>query len=328
MARKKNIKKKPKVPLKKDGTPDLRYSVNKTQKRKPSKYNKVLKQLTKINEKLPEDQKLSIKERRRIVREEILPQLDGIAYSRLRVKDINGRLFKVLDKIPPKEICDINYLDLSNFAVVEWFSLDETISELVPDCIYVKVSAGSYGETRIFNTVNYDYNKRGVRDIVESIRQDAENSSGFYVFSALKKLRPRRLNDGTPENYYLDFVLYVNDIPLGNTEEIEYKIPATRNNRKKKTKIKQAIEERIKNLKAKKDSRRRAKKSVLKQEQKLKEASKKRLTDKNILMTIKEIDALEKKVKDLYKKGKISKTIYDKEMKLIDATLKRINDAK
>lgn len=329
MASKKNIKKKPKVPLKKDGTPDLRYGVNKTTKRKPSKYNKVLKQLTKINSQLPEDKRLSIKERRRIVREVLLPQFENVSYSKLQVKkQIIPSIYKALDKIPPKEICDLNYIDLGNFAAVEWFSLDETISELVPDCVFVKVSAGSYGETKIFNTINYDYNKKGVRQIVENIRQDADNSSGFYVFSGFKKLRPRRANDGTPENYYLDFVLYVNDVPLGTPEEVEYSVPKSKKNRQKKRKVKQAIEERIKNLKAKKDSRRRAKKSVQQSSKKVRDVSKKGMTAKNILLTIRELDKLQVKIKNLYKQGKISKSVYDKEMAFIKATYKKINDAK
>jgi hypothetical protein len=329
LASKKNTKKKVKVPLKKDGTPDLRYAVNNTKKRKPSKYNKVLKELTKINNQLPEDQKLSIKERRRIVREQLLPQLEKIPYSKLRIKkDILPRIYKALDKIPPKEICDLNYIDISTFALVEWFSLDETIRELVPDCVYVKVSAGSYGDTKIFNTVNYDYNKKGVRQIVENIREDASNSSGTYTFSGFKKLRPRKANDGTPENYYLDFVLFVNDTPLGTPEEVKYVVPKTKKNKTKRRKVRQAIEERIKNLKSKKDSRRRAKKSVQQTSNRLKDISKKRMTPTNTLLAIREMDKLETKVKNLYKQGKITKAVYEKEMALIKATLKKINEQK
>ena len=122
--------------------------------KKTSTYNRILKEFTKINNKLPEDRKLSIKERRAIIREELLPQYKGVPQYKLRVKAIKASILSAYDKIPPKEFCDINYLDPSDFGYVEWFSLDETISQLVPDCVYVKVSASEYGDTKIFNTRN------------------------------------------------------------------------------------------------------------------------------------------------------------------------------
>ena len=235
--------------------------------KKTTTYNKILKEFTKINNKLPEDRKLSIKERRKIIKERILPKYKGVPKSKIRVREIKGVITKIYDKLPPKEICDLNYLDLSDFKIIEWFALDETISELVPDCVYVKVSAGEYGETRIFNTRDYEYGKKGVRKIVETIRPFAENESGKFVFTAYKKLRPRKRNDGSPENYYLDFVLYIvesdgTEEAQGEAESVEFNLPATRDVRKKKTKIKNVIEGKIKGLKAKRDSRKRAKKTL------------------------------------------------------------------
>ena len=235
--------------------------------KKITTYNRILKEFTKLNNKLPEDRKLSIKERRKIIKEQILPSYKDIPAYKVRVKKLKGEILKIYDKIPPKEICDLNYIDPSEFAFVEWFALDETIRDLVPDCLFVKVSAGEYGETRIFNTRNYEYGGKGVRDIVEAIRPDAEGASGKFIFSGYKKLRPRKLNDGTPENYFLDFVLFVVDKrgrekPQAEAVEVEYEVPRTRDNRKKKTKVKQIIEGRIKALKVKKDSRKRAKKTI------------------------------------------------------------------
>jgi hypothetical protein len=234
-------------------------------KRKPSLYNKLLKQFTKINDKLPEDRKLSISERRRIIREELKPKFKDTPISKVRVKDIKEQIYKAVEKIPPKQICDINYLDISQYAFVEWFNLDDTVKELVPDCIYIKISAGEYGDTNIFNTRNYDYRRKGVRSIVEAIREDAKNvPSGKFIFSAYKKLRPRKKNNGMPENYYLDFILFIvdkkgNQSPQAEAESVEYDVPKTRENKKIKTKIRNVIEDRLKKLKQKKDSSRRAK---------------------------------------------------------------------
>jgi hypothetical protein len=238
-------------------------------KKKTTTYNRILKEFTKLNNSLPEDRKLSIKERRLIIKEQVLPKYKDVPAYKVRVKTLKGQLLRIYDKLPPKEICDLNYLDASEFAFVEWFLLDETIGELVPDCVFVKVSAGDYGETRIFNTRNYEYGGKGVRDIVEEIRPNAEGASGKFIFSGYKKLRPRKLNDGTPENYYLDFVLFIIDKkgrekPQGDVEEIEFEVPKTRDNRKKKTKVKQIIEGRIKALKVKKDSRKRTRKTISK----------------------------------------------------------------
>jgi hypothetical protein len=180
-------------------------------KRNQTTYNRILKEFTKLNNKLPEDRKLSIQERRKIIKEKILPRYKKVPAYKIKVKQLKSEIVKIYDKIPPKEICDLNYLDLSNFQSVEWFALDETITELIPDCVYVKVSASEYGDTKIFNTRDYEYGKKGVRKIVEAIRPDAENESGKFVFSGIKKLRPRKRNDGTPENYYLDFVLFIVD---------------------------------------------------------------------------------------------------------------------
>jgi hypothetical protein len=238
-------------------------------KKKTTTYNRILKEFTKINNTLPEDRKLSIKERRAIIKEQVLPKYKDVPAYKVRVKTLKGQLLRIYDKLPPKEICDLNYIDASEFAFVEWFLLDETIGELVPDCVFVKVSAGEYGETRIFNTRNYEYGGKGVRDIVEEIRPNAEGASGKFIFSGYKKLRPRKLNDGTPENYYLDFVLFIVDKkgrekPQADAEEIEYEVPKSRDNRKKKTKVKQIIEARIKALKVKKDSRKRTRKTISK----------------------------------------------------------------
>lgn len=294
--------------------------------KKTTTYNRILKEFTKLNNKLPEDRKLSIKERRKIIKEQILPKYKDVPAYKVRVKILKGQILKIYDKIPPKEICDLNYIDASEFAFVEWFALDETIRELVPDCLYVKVTAGDYGVTKIFNTRNYEYGGKGVRDIVENIRPDAEGQSGKFIFSGYKKLRPRKMNDGTPENYYLDFVLFIVDRKgrqksQGEAEEVDYEIPKTRDNRKKKTKVKQIIEGRIKALKVKKDSRKRTRKTITKnldaftkiskRVEKSKDSNTYRAKawrmEKNKLFS-KLFDQIEKALKD----GKLTKIQYEK----------------
>jgi hypothetical protein len=296
-------------------------------KRKQTKYNRILKEFTKLNNKLPEENKLSIKLRREIIKKVILPKYEDVPQYKIRIKSLRSTLIKEIEKVPPKEVCDLNYIDPSEFAFVEWYALDETISELVPDCVFVKVTAGEYGETRIFNTRDYEYGRNGVRSIVEEIRPDADNSSGKFIFSGYKKLRPRKKNDGTPENYYLDFVLFLidkkgNELPQGEAESVQFYLPKTRENRSKKTQIKNIIEDRIKKLKTKKDSRRRARKTLDKNikefsvvAKRLAKAKKPNINTVNAFNKrfIKAAELLEK----YYAQGKLTKLQYEKNLEKI-----------
>lgn len=295
--------------------------------RKPTTYNRILKEFTKINNKLPEENKLSLKLRREIIKKTLLPQFKDVPQYKIRLKPLRNSIIKEIEKVPPKQICDLNYIDASEFAFVEWYALDETIAELVPDCVYVKVTAGEYGETNLFNTRNYEYGRNGVRSIVEEIRPDADNSSGKFIFSGYKKLRPRKRNDGTPDNYYLDFVLFLidkkgNQKPQGDTESVKFDLPKTRETRSKKTQVKNIIEDRIKQLKSKKDSKRRAKKTLDKNikefsvvAKKLAKAKKPNVNTVNAFNKrfIKAAELLEK----YYAQGKLTKLQYEKNLEKI-----------
>jgi hypothetical protein len=296
-------------------------------KRKPTTYNRILKEFTKLNNKLPEENKLSLKLRREIIKKVIMPQYKGVPKYKIKIKPLRNLIIKQIEKVPPKEICDLNYIDPSEFAFVEWYALDETISELVPDCVYVKVTAGDYGETNIFNTRNYEYGRNGVRSIVEEIRPDADNSSGKFIFSGYKKLRPRKKNDGIPENYYLDFVLFLidkkgNQEPQGETESVKFNLPKTRETRSKKTQVKNIIEDRIKRLKSKKDSRRRAKKTLDKNIKEFSVVAKRVAKAKK--PNINTINAFNKRfikaaelLEKYYAQGKLTKLQYEKNLEKI-----------
>ena len=289
-------------------------------KRKKTIYSIISKQFTKINKKLPEERKVSYKDRRAIIKDQILPKFQGVSKSKIRIKPINAAINASINKIPPKEICDLNFIDVaSEYGYVEWFALDETISEIVPDCVYVKVTGGQFGETKIFNTRNYEYNKSGVRAIVEDIRPAALNTSGKYFFSGYQKLRPRKRNNGNPENYYLDFVLFEmdangNQTPWGNTDSTKFDLAKTKENKNKKKKIKSIIEKKIKGLSAKKQSRARARKSVEKSKEnfgKIITRLSKRKDKNKAVQTARDILVLEiEKLDKLKKSGKITEKQY------------------
>ena len=290
-------------------------------KRKPTTYNRILKEFTKLNNKLPEENKLSLKLRREIIKKVIMPQYKGVAKYKIKIKTLRNLIIKEIEKVPPKEICDLNYIDPSEFAFVEWYALDETINDLVPNCVYVKVSAGSYGETNIFNTRNYEYGRNSVKDIVDAIRPDADDKSVTFLFSGYQKLRPRKKNDGTPENYYLDFVLFEigkkgKQTPMASTDSVKFEVPKTRENRKTKTKIKNIIEGRIKELKQKKDSKRRAKATLEKNVKEFLKKSKSATRTKKpsaikVLSRDKQFEKTSTLLDKYLKEGKITQKQYD-----------------
>lgn len=294
--------------------------------KKISKYNILLKEFTKVNNKLPQEQQLSIKQRRDIIKNVLMPEYKNVAKSKIRLKDLRLKINKQISLVPPKEICDLNYIDVSEYALIEWFSLDETIRELIPDCVYVKVSAGDFGETKIFNTRNYEYGANKVRDIVENIRPYAENESGRYVFSGYQKLRPRKRNNGNSENYYLDLILIQvdsrgNETFAASTETTRYDLPKDRETKKKKTKVKHIIEGRIKKLKQKRDSKRRAKKTlennIKKYTDSVKKATKKKATRVSKAAVVKQFQATAKLLEKYKDTGKITPYNYDKSLEKI-----------
>lgn len=292
-------------------------------KRKTTLYNRILREFTKLNNKLPEEKKLSINQRRSIIKEQLLPKYkkEKVSPSRIKVKILRSRIAKAVNKIPAKEVCDLNYIDVSEYAFIEWFALDETISQIIPDCVYIKVSAGEYGETKIFNTRDYNYTRNGVKQIVENIRPDADNESGKFIFSGYKKLRPKKRNDGTPENYYLDLILILidsggNEEAKGETESVKFELPKNRVVSNKKKRVRNIIEQRIKALKSKRESKKRAKITLNKNIEKLNKASKKiakskRPNKESQTALRKQFLASTRLLEKYYKEGKITKYQYD-----------------
>jgi hypothetical protein len=289
---------------------------------KPNKgiqlYNKILKEFSKVNDTLPQDRKLSISERRRYVTEKLYPQYKGTPPSRVGVKAIRFSVFQVLDTIIPKEGCDVNYISPSAVSDVGWFEIDDFIRDVLPKCIFIKIDAGEYGSTKIFNTLNYNYTKSGVKDIVDKIRDFVNNDSGVDVsFTGEKKLRKGKANDGTTENYYIEFVLVVNSQPIREINPIVYEVP--REERKKVTSVKNAILMRLKDLNLKKKRRKNARKTAIKNVNKLKQINKRQAKSnnpqfKNKLAIEKErqLKAMQRQLDNSLRKGHLTQDQYDK----------------
>lgn len=222
-------------------------------------YNKILKEFTKINKELPEDRKLSIVERRKYISEKIYPQFKGTHPYKVGVKVIREQVFSLLDTIVPKEGCDVNLISPSVYADVMWFELDDFIRDVLPNCIYVRVDGDTSGKTKIFNTNNYNYQSSGVRDLIDKVRLEVKNSSGAS-FTGIKRLRKGKPNDGTPENYFIDFVLVINSIPTKPLNPVIFKVDKSQ--KPKVTSVRNAILARVKDLNNKRKRRKNARKNA------------------------------------------------------------------
>ena len=245
--------------------------------KKETRYNKVLKQFTAINNKLPEEAKISLRQRRSIIKQFILPKFDKVPDYKLRVRDLKASILYEYDKLPnkPPEACNLNFIDPSNYKrPINFYEIDEFFEKIMPDCIYAKVSAGEFGDTNIFNTRDYSYGRKGIQAITESIRKKYSKSGvAFYV--GFQKLRPNKKNNGESDSYYLDMVLYINNTPQGTTNTTKFKLPKSRLITSTKNKVQNLLDAKFKILKNEKVKKSNARKSINKTNEKIKEAKKK-----------------------------------------------------
>jgi len=234
-------------------------------------YNFLLKQLSEQNKKSKTKQKLSIAGKRKIVSETLYPKFKNA--SSLTKGEISKEIRGVIKGLAPKEICNPLYLSEAYLAFIEYYEIDNHIRTVLPDCLDVKVNAGYLGKTKIFNTNNYGYYSSGVRKIIENIRKElADNKSGMAEFSGVVKRKPNRPNDGKAENYYVEFILSINNQPEGDFTPADYNLP--KKEEKKVEKVREVLAERFNKLQKEKRKRKRVEK---KKEEQKPEARKKKL---------------------------------------------------
>ena len=226
-------------------------------------YNKLLSQLTKQNAKDGKKQQLGIEARRRIVSQELYPKYKS--GKGLSAKAIETSVAVVVKALPPREICNPLYLSPAYLEAVEYYDIDNRLRNLLPDCVEVKVNAGSFGKTKIFYTANYSYYGNGVQKIVERIREELEgNLSGFAYFSGIVKVKPGKSNDGKAESYFVDFILYINETTELDDEPAMFDLP--KREVKKKEKIRDYMAERFSKLEKEKQKEKRKRKKASPQE--------------------------------------------------------------
>ena len=279
-------------------------------------YNKILKEFTKVNNSLPEDRKVSVADRRKYISETLYPQFKGTHPTKVGVKVIRKQIDGVLSSIIPSVGCDPNVISPSVYADVMWFDLDEFIRDVLPKCIFIRIDADNLGKTKIFNTLNYDYQRSGVKNLIDKIRDKVSNSSDAS-FTGVKKLKPNRANDGTPENYFIDFVLVVNSVPTSSITPISYTLSSTQ--KKQVTSVRNAILSRVKDLSNKKKRRKNARKNAIKnigeikkKNKRLKRAKSPDFKKRLAYERLKEFLKSKKQIFTAYNRGNLTKEQYDK----------------
>lgn len=312
----------------------------KQKNKKPTLYQKVSKRFTAINNLLPEEQKLSVARRRQIIKQQIIPALSTTPKSKIRVKQIEGLIQGQLSTIPPRDpnLCNINYISGNQYTDINWFEIDEFLQKRMPDCIYVKISAGQYGETKIFNTRNYNYYNNGVQEITERLRKDINNKSGAAWYSGYQKLRPKMKNDGKAESYYLDMILFIaprggDGTPQASTEGETRYIPSDPQKRtqyrKQVNKVNNKLDKLFGKLQKEKDKRARAYRQIRKDDTKLKKIVKKPEAKQNTLKVIEDFATTYQralmKINRYYEKGLINKAKYDKAIKELQDNYNKFN---
>lgn len=273
-------------------------------------YNYIFKWVSATNKRLADRQQLGLEGKRKKA---------SLVYNKFKKQgsftatEIRSDITKSLEGLPPIEICNPLYLSAFQLQDIEYYQIDEHLRNVLPDCLDVRINAGSLGYTRIFNTRNYNYYKNNVRRIVENIRRYLrENTSGQAVFNGVVRLKNGRKNDGNGNNYFVEFFLYIEDEPFEGRIETPVQFGLNKTESIKKDRIGGNLARRLSKLKQRKRSEKVKRGRVGSGAER--EVILKKEYDKKISAVRREIN----KIKKLYLQGVITKKVYDAELKSLE----------
>lgn len=218
-------------------------------------YNLLMKEVTKINKHLPEDRKLSVQDRRKLISTKIYPKYKGQSKSRIRLTPLREKLINTIRRIPKRPGCDVLAIPQDTYQDIPYYEIEQLIGSIFPNCIYVKVDAKNYGSTNVFNTRDFNYYSTGLSEITNRINTDSrnkgKNTSTIPEYNGIIMLRSGKKNDGTPDNYYLEMVLTTS----GSKRMPGLKIPFQKKTKKQQgqaVSVKNYVRQRIKAMKQEK----------------------------------------------------------------------------
>ena len=294
-----------------------------------SLYNQIQKEFRVINDKLPINFQLSLALRRKLISDNIYPAFKNRKKREQGVRKIREYILDLVEKIEPQPSCDVRDIPYGAIESIAWYDINEWISEVMPQCIYVQVNAGMFGITKIFNTMNYSYERSGVKNITDKVREYVFNNSDTNCnYSGYKKVRPKKYDDGNPENYYIEFILSMDYVPQGDTEEIDIPKPKGKKEKKEKESVKDALIDKINAYKSKKRKVKRANNTIKRNLDNAKKLQKKIKTLKSDTAKARVLSDIltqnRKSIKALirdYKNGLITKEKYERNRKIFDKAL-------
>lgn len=237
-------------------------------------YHLLVHEVSQYNKELPAEKKLSMRDRYDFISKKIFPRFKDVAKRKLRITDIRKAIVNGIHRLPRQPTCDVNTIPEDRYTGVDYYDIEKLLKEELPQCINVKVSAGNFGETDIFNTRDFDYNKSGVADITNAIntftrklatRKKSGYGSGEIYYNGFPQLIPGKKNDGNPDNYYLELVLNKGATASKQIEVVKLPEPIKKKAKKKKKSIAKQLDEQIRKVEFQKSKTKRLQREIIKQ---------------------------------------------------------------
>lgn len=280
-------------------------------------YNLLMRELTRINIELPERKRLSLKERYELLSTKIYPLYKDVPRYKIRITEVRKTLKKRIKRPPRKRTIDVTLLSEQLYSAIDYYELDQWIKTTIQDPLWIKVSAGNYGETKIFNTIDYSYYTTGLDSITKNINDFTRQrvrpiQSGSIYYTGYVQLRPGKKNDAKRDSYYLELVLVTKNIPAKELEPVVVPVKKTKKRKEQKKKLTEQVQKRIKGLKTEKSRVKRIRQNLISEIDFFKSLLKKRyFSPKEKKQYAKRAFEVEKKKLDAqYKKKILNKTQY------------------
>lgn len=237
-------------------------------------YARLLHEVSQINRELPEDKQLSLQDRRKWLSQEIYPRYKGKPAYTFRITEARETIRRKIKRLPKRTNTDPNFIPEELYDEIDYYAIDTFYAEVLKDwAIFTKVVAGTFGETSVFNTRDYNYQTTGLADITNSINKFVRESprkivSGKFFYSGFVQVRPGHANDLKPDSYYLEMILHKGNVSAKKIEPVILPPPKTKaqkeRRKKKKKKAKEIIDNRTKKIKFVKSKVKRIRQDTLK----------------------------------------------------------------
>lgn len=154
---------------------------------------------------------MSMPERRALISKKIYPKYKQEARTRIRLTPLRDQLYRTIKRLPKKQGCDVLAIPPSTYSDIPYYEIESFTDNIVPDCIYIKINARTFGSTSIFNTRDFNYYSSGLSEITNRInewaRASGKKNSPVLEYNGFIMTRPGKKNDGIPESYYLEMIL-------------------------------------------------------------------------------------------------------------------------